>query len=126
MAKASTGLCCSFCGTPEHQVNKIIAGPGVYICDACVDLCNSVLAEVPDAPAGRRPAPARQIQDPAAMSDDELLERLPRLARTGAEAEASLRRLVRQARERGVTWARIGSALGMTRQSAWERFSDEE
>jgi ATP-dependent Clp protease ATP-binding subunit ClpX len=34
--------------------------------------------------------------------------------------------MVRMLRERGVTWARIGEALGMTRQSAWERFSGEE
>ncbi|MBO0868698.1 MAG: hypothetical protein J2P15_09055 [Micromonosporaceae bacterium] len=125
MARTSTGSWCSFCGTPEHQVEKIIAGPGVYICDACVELCSEILAEVRGTPSGA-PSRPRQIADAAAMSDDELLERLPRCARTGAEAEASLRRLVLQARGRGITWARIGSALGMTRQSAWERFSGEE
>ncbi len=36
---------CSFCGKPQEQVNKLIAGPGVYICDECVQLCNEILEE---------------------------------------------------------------------------------
>ncbi len=38
-------LICSFCGKPQHQVRKLIAGPGVYICDECVDLCNDIVDE---------------------------------------------------------------------------------
>jgi hypothetical protein len=38
-------LKCSFCGKGEKQVRKLIAGPGVYICDGCVDLCNEILEE---------------------------------------------------------------------------------
>lgn len=34
---------CSFCGKPQESVRKIVAGPGVYICDECVDLCNSII-----------------------------------------------------------------------------------
>ena len=37
-------LCCSFCGRDRSQVGKMISGPGVYICDACVGLCLEVLA----------------------------------------------------------------------------------
>jgi len=47
-------LQCSFCGKPQHQVRKLIAGPGVYICDECIDLCGDILEE--DAPAAV-PAP---------------------------------------------------------------------
>jgi ATP-dependent Clp protease ATP-binding subunit ClpX len=36
-------LTCSFCGKTQQQVMKIIAGPGVYICDQCVDLCHEIL-----------------------------------------------------------------------------------
>ena len=36
---------CSFCGKSQKQVKKLIGGPGVYICDECIDLCNEVLAE---------------------------------------------------------------------------------
>eukprot|EP00456_Euglypha_rotunda_P039949 TRINITY_DN3080_c0_g1_i1.p2 TRINITY_DN3080_c0_g1~~TRINITY_DN3080_c0_g1_i1.p2 ORF type:complete len:163 (-),score=45.99 TRINITY_DN3080_c0_g1_i1:23-511(-) len=38
-------LYCSFCGKSEHEVRKLIAGPSVYICDECVDLCNDITRE---------------------------------------------------------------------------------
>jgi ATP-dependent Clp protease ATP-binding subunit ClpA len=38
-------LACSFCGKSQRQVKKLIAGPGVYICDECIDLCNEIIAE---------------------------------------------------------------------------------
>src|SRR5215469_3542416 len=48
MKKKSEGdnrLKCSFCGKSQDQVKKLIAGPGVYICDECVDLCNEILED---------------------------------------------------------------------------------
>ncbi|MGC8502521.1 ATP-dependent Clp protease ATP-binding subunit ClpX [Desulfurella sp.] len=45
MAKAKEPLRCSFCGRSQDEVKKLIAGPGVYICDECVALCNNILAE---------------------------------------------------------------------------------
>ncbi|MEW5694296.1 MAG: ATP-dependent Clp protease ATP-binding subunit ClpX [Candidatus Hydrogenedentota bacterium] len=36
---------CSFCGKPKNQVKKLIAGPGIYICDECVNLCQSIISE---------------------------------------------------------------------------------
>ena len=48
MARASEGneqLLCSFCGKSQRQVKKLIAGPGVYICDECIDLCNEIIAK---------------------------------------------------------------------------------
>ncbi|MEM6446325.1 MAG: ATP-dependent protease ATP-binding subunit ClpX [Cyanobacteria bacterium J06642_2] len=45
MAKYDSHLKCSFCGKSQEQVRKLIAGPGVYICDECVDLCNEILEE---------------------------------------------------------------------------------
>jgi ATP-dependent Clp protease ATP-binding subunit ClpX len=44
-AKYDNHLKCSFCGKSQEQVRKLIAGPGVYICDECVDLCNEILDE---------------------------------------------------------------------------------
>src|SRR6188472_1958370 len=38
-------LRCSFCGKSQNEVKKLIAGPGVYICDECIDLCNDIIAE---------------------------------------------------------------------------------
>ncbi|MCZ4496064.1 MAG: clpX, partial [Thermoleophilia bacterium] len=38
-------LLCSFCGKSQRQVKKLIAGPGVYICDECIELCNEIIDE---------------------------------------------------------------------------------
>jgi ATP-dependent Clp protease ATP-binding subunit ClpX len=54
VARASEGneqLLCSFCGKSQRQVKKLIAGPGVYICDECIDLCNEIIDEELTAPA---------------------------------------------------------------------------
>ncbi len=65
MAKFGEGgelLKCSFCGKSQKQVKKLIAGPGVYICDECIDLCNEIieeeLAEASDVDFGDLPKPA--------------------------------------------------------------------
>ncbi len=64
MAKFGEGgelLKCSFCGKSQKQVKKLIAGPGVYICDECIDLCNEIieeeLAETSDVDFGDLPTP---------------------------------------------------------------------
>ena len=41
----SNNLCCSFCGRSQREVKKLIAGPTVYICNECIDLCNDIIAE---------------------------------------------------------------------------------
>ena len=69
MAKFGEGgelLKCSFCGKSQKQVKKLIAGPGVYICDECIDLCNEIveeeLAETTDVSMGELPSP-REIYE---------------------------------------------------------------
>lgn len=114
---------CSFCAKPSSDVEKVIAGPGVYICNECVGLCTDILRAERQKPSGPgQQLPARE----ETMTDEQILDLLPRIAAVGAQTEASLRRLVTILRERRVTWARIGAALQITRQSAWERFSGEE
>ena len=57
MAKFDAHLKCSFCGKSQEQVRKLIAGPGVYICDECIDLCNEILdEELVEVQGGTRPA----------------------------------------------------------------------
>lgn len=122
-AATPTQLCCSFCAKPSSDVEKVIAGPGVYICNVCVELCNDILR------SDRQQPRRSDIQLSAweeGMTDEQILDQLPRVAAAGAQTEAGLQRLVTILRERKVTWARIGAALGITRQSAWERFSGEE
>ena len=45
MASKESGLHCSFCGKGQKEVKKLIAGPNVYICDECIQLCNDIIAE---------------------------------------------------------------------------------
>ncbi len=120
MAKKETPVAsCSFCLKSNTQVAAMVAGPGVYICNECVDLCVEVLKTKP--PLVKRIAPWE-----VELSDDEVLATLPSVAAAGAQAERNLTDWVRKGRAQGITWARLGAALGMTRQSAWERFSGEE
>lgn len=131
---ATVIACCSFCLKPNTQVAKLVAGHGVYICNECVALCGEIIqAELaagppsagppPAGPAGGQPRVAPWEQE---MSLEEILAALPRVAAAGQQAQEYLTHWVRKARSLGATWARIGAALDMTRQSAWERFSGEE
>ena len=68
MAKFGEGgelLKCSFCGKSQKQVKKLIAGPGVYICDECIDLCNEIieeeLAENSEVSLGELPSPREKL-----------------------------------------------------------------
>ncbi len=107
---------CSFCGKSNAEVKKIVAGPGVYICNDCVNLCNEVIAQVeekPDtaAPRGTQPSPER------------VLEWLPSIGKTLRSVEADIARRAAALREEGVAWSRIAEALGMEESEAAERFS---
>ncbi|OGT67732.1 MAG: ATP-dependent protease ATP-binding subunit ClpX [Gammaproteobacteria bacterium RIFCSPLOWO2_02_FULL_42_9] len=53
--KGEKALYCSFCAKSQHEVKKLIAGPSVYVCNECVDLCNDILAEeLKDAPEDKK------------------------------------------------------------------------
>ncbi|HTE03972.1 MAG TPA: ClpX C4-type zinc finger protein, partial [bacterium] len=61
-------LKCSFCGKSQEQVRKLVAGPGVYICDECIELCTEIIEEElygeSEAPAAPRHTPKpREIYD---------------------------------------------------------------
>jgi len=112
-------VACSFCLKPTGEVASMVAGPGVYICDGCVTLCTDIIAAKPAVMT----AVARWEDE---LTDEGLLDHLPKIAALEAQVQRQLTGWVRHARARGITWARIGAALGMTRQSAWERFSGEE
>ena len=115
----TSALICSFCLQDERDVQQIVAGPGSYICDGCVGLCVAILAAPPAAGRGDEP----ELPSWATMTDAALLERLPRVAAAADQVEAALDLWVAEARRRGTSWARVGQALGMTRQAAWGRFA---
>ncbi len=113
--------CCSFCLKPNNEVKALVAGPAVFVCDGCVDLCCQIIRELPE----ERPEP-RLLPWEQTESLEAALANLPNVARAQAQVEESLLGWVRRARTLGATWAQIGDALGTTRQSAWERFAAEE
>jgi hypothetical protein len=115
----SVAVACSFCLKPSGEVLKLVAGPGVYICNECVDLSGQIIGNPPSVPAGFS-------SWEETLDLDGVLTSLPRMAAAGAQVERNLSRFVQRARALGATWAMIGTAMGMTRQSAWERFSGEE
>jgi hypothetical protein len=119
---APASVRCSFCLKPAPEVESMISGPGIYICDECVRSCVEILDhKPPSAPEDEQLLPRWQ-----SMPDEEVLRLLPRIAAVAAQVEGSLQRWVREARRRGASWARIGEALEVSRQSAWERFSGGE
>ena len=109
-------LCCSFCNKDKDAVAKLVAGPGVYICNECVELCNLILADQPTPEFGawhERP-------------EEELLTGLAKVQAVVSQADAAVHDYVDVLRSRGISWTQIGAALGVSKQAAWERFSGED
>ena len=109
-------LCCSFCTKDKDSVAKLIAGPGVYICSECVGLCDLILADEP------APAFGSWNEQP----DDQMLASLTKIQAAVSQADAAVHDHVAVLRGRGISWTRIGEALGVSKQAAWERFSGED
>ncbi|PIQ55767.1 MAG: ATP-dependent Clp protease ATP-binding subunit ClpX [Comamonadaceae bacterium CG12_big_fil_rev_8_21_14_0_65_59_15] len=66
MAKGSSGektLYCSFCGKSQHEVKKLIAGPSVFVCDECIDLCNEIIRD--ELPATTQALAKNELPTPA-------------------------------------------------------------
>jgi hypothetical protein len=108
-------VCCSFCIKDKGAVAKLVAGPGVYICNECVDLCNLIIAQ-----------PAPKVSGWGEQPDDELLASLARIQAVVSQVDAAVHDHVAVLRARGISWTRIGEALGVSKQAAWERFSGED
>ena len=110
-------LHCSFCLKSQYEVKKLIAGPGsIFICDECVALCEAIVS---DKPVKTDEAKYKLGNIPP----ETLLARLKPVEHTIQGMAKSLESMVEELRGREVSWARIGEALGVSRQSAWERFS---
>jgi len=107
---------CSFCGKGEDKVRRLIAGPGVFICDGCVRLCTEVLE-------GQR---GELSIGPDHEFAEVLLDELRINAAGLKQSEEQLQRAINILRKNQVPWSRIGEAIGTSRQAAWERFSGED
>jgi hypothetical protein len=107
-------LYCSFCFKSQHEVKKLVSGPAnIFICDECVSLCNAIIAGQPSNTS--KPTPEE-------LPTERLLERLRPIEDTIQGKGSQLQWVVELLRSREVSWAQIGAALGISRQSAWERF----
>lgn len=113
---ASESLYCSFCLSPAEEVKKLVAGHGrIFICDECVAACNDYIT---------LGASERSRGKPLKESPTERLLALLKPVEETIEGKSNqLQSLVEELRSRQVSWANIGEGLGISRQSAWERFS---
>src|SRR5947209_2610467 len=105
--ETSTKLRCSFCGKSQDDVAKLVAGPGVYICDACIGLCAEIIEQNPKSPTF-----FAALDD---KSDDELIEMMVSFHASHQGIDDSTHIVVHALRDRGVSWTRVGEALNMTR-----------
>ncbi|MGA3217348.1 MAG: ClpX C4-type zinc finger protein [Acidimicrobiales bacterium] len=126
-------LRCSFCAKSQFEVVKLVAGPGVFICNECIELCDQIITqEVARRDDSADDARLERTQDPPTLkawdglSDEDLLAEMVRAHAAHQNVDRAVAHHVAALRARSVSWARIGEALGMTRQSAWERFSGED
>ncbi len=107
-------LRCSFCGKSDAEIAKLAAGPGgLYICNECVDTCQMIMQGSAVPPAAF---------DPETWPTERLLGALKALDATAESYREHLARAVDALRSREVSWAKIAQPLGISRQSAWERF----
>ena len=116
-AKPSRLFHCSFCLKPQTEVAKLIAGPGVAICNNCVDLCVPIIAAEPTKPMDPQ---AIMVMDK--MPVEQLLTVLKHYNGAFERIGEGMQDVADVLREREVSWAAIGEALGVSRQAAWKRF----
>jgi hypothetical protein len=108
---------CSFCGQQgDDQDRRLLGGLGAFVCEHCATRFVDNLSPEERWQATQQPPWLR-------MTDDELLQVLPEITRSGVQLDDFLHDWVDMLRERGVSWHQIGLALGVTRQAAWQRFT---
>jgi hypothetical protein len=106
-------LKCSFCGKSANEVDRLLAGPKIHICSACVGVCVKILDAVP----------STFSKSWKTMGDEQLLVALKPTDAAVEGTRTVLQAQVDELRRREVSWEAIGGALGISRQAAWERFS---
>ena len=109
---------CSFCGKAQTEVKTLVAGPGVFICDECVELCRQVVQK-------KRKLATREVPNsllPDEAPTETLLNTLAGYNGAFERVDAAMQDVADILREREVSWATIGQALAVSRQAAWKRF----
>ena len=111
--------CCSFCGKPDTMVRRLVAGPGVYICDECVELSAAIIADAAGAAAEEVSRRRAQYYD---RPTEDVLAMLPVLVRSADRVESELAGWITRLRDRGTDWQAIADATGVTAEIARQRF----
>ncbi|CAB4692059.1 MAG: hypothetical protein F2667_02480 [Actinobacteria bacterium] len=115
MEFSQAGRICSFCGRPGSSDNRLGSGLGAMICRECVTALHLAMTSDDSESVSRTPWET--------MADAELLETLPLILRSAEQNAAFATDWVSIIRERRISWAQIGDALGVSRQAVWERFA---
>jgi len=110
---------CSFCGKPDSAVQRLVAGPGVYICNECVELSASIIADAAHTTAEEVSRRRSQYYD---RSAEDILAMLPALVRSADRVEVELAAWVGRLRDRGTDWQTIADAAGVSIEGARQRF----
>jgi hypothetical protein len=119
MSITREGRICSFCGTaggPGTDID-LIGGLGAQVCGTCIDDFHAILHD----PA--RKATAKGTFPWDRMTDAELLANLSMILASAEQNTAFAHEWVDLLRQRNISWAEIGRALGVSRQAVWERFA---
>ena len=104
----------------QTEVKTLVAGPGVFICDECVQLCQEIIAKKAATQASTQEVPGSLLPDNAPT--ETLLKTLAGYNGAFEKVDAGMQDIVDILREREVSWATIGQALAVSRQAAWKRF----
>jgi hypothetical protein len=107
---------CSFCGVQGTKGTKFAGGLGAMMCADCVHHYAHVFAS-----QERMDAITRPPWD--SMTDAEILATLPLIEKASNQVNDFLQEWVAMARSRKLSWAEIGSAMGVSRQAVWQRFA---
>ena len=100
-------------------MKTLISGPGVFICDECVGLCQVVIDKKA---AGTAPQGSPNSLLPDNAPTENLLKTLAGYNGAFERIDAAMQDIVNILRERDVSWAAIGQTLAVSRQAAWKRF----
>lgn len=110
---------CSFCGEQGSKDGRPLAGGlGAFICRSCAAYHHGVMSDDARRNENHETAPPWER-----MSNTELLGTIPLISQTAAQVDEFLVEWVELTRSRGISWAEIGKAMGVSRQAAWERFA---
>jgi ATP-dependent Clp protease ATP-binding subunit ClpX len=124
--KQKNRLYCSFCAKSQDEVVKLVAGPGVCICDVCAQLAVDIAIDYKKSGGKGHP----QVSDHEdviysyleSKETDELFHILAKVDGIRKGIDHHQQCAVDLLRTRRIKWVEIGEALGITRQAAWQRF----